>query len=176
MGRLPTQRQNLLEEGDFVRRAEMKQAPAGALDEQGNGDVAGRDDRIIGFARNAKPGELRRHDPAGVGRVRHQHDRAAACPEAAKRLGGFLEGHESIVDDAPDVAQNDFVSAREIGQSAHQASHALNRPFGRLGIAAAQAPVGGPGRIGSSCCVSNGLTPSRKAWRRLLNTTDGTSS
>jgi len=57
------------------------------------------------------------------------------------------------VDDAPDVAQNDFVSAREIGQSAHQASHALNCPFGRLGRAPAQAPVGGPGRIGSSGCV-----------------------
>ena len=33
----------------------IKQAPAGALDEQGNGDVAGRDDRIIGFSRHAKP-------------------------------------------------------------------------------------------------------------------------
>ena len=57
--------------------------------------------RII--SRNAKPSELRLHEPTWIGRVRHKHDLAAARPEAAKRLGGFLEGHESIVDDAPDV-------------------------------------------------------------------------
>ena len=124
-GRFSTQRQYLLEKGGFIGRAKVKQAGAGALDEQGNRDVAGRDNRIIGFSRYAKPGELRRHDPTWIGRVRHEHDLAAARPEAAKRLGGSLEGHESIVDDAPDVAQNDVVSAREIGQSAHQASHAI---------------------------------------------------
>jgi hypothetical protein len=96
--------QNLVEERRFLGRTEAEQARPRAIDEQGNGDVAGRDNRIIGLARNPQPVELGHHNPAWIGRIGHEHDLSAFRAKPAQRLGGFLERRQPIVEDAPDVA------------------------------------------------------------------------
>ncbi len=75
--RLAAQGQNLFEKGGFLGRTNAEQVLARALEEQGDGDVAGGDDRVIGGARDQKPVELRRDDPAGIGRIGDEHDLAA---------------------------------------------------------------------------------------------------
>ena len=101
--RLSPQGQNLLEERCFVGGTDAEHAAGRPLDQQGNGDIPGGDDRIIGSARKPESVELSFDDPARIGRIGDEHNLAAIGAKPAQGLGGFLEGFQPIVDDAPDV-------------------------------------------------------------------------
>ena len=53
----------------------------------------------------------------GLGRVRHQDDRAPALPEGGQRVGGGGKDLRRVVEHAEDVAQDDRVGLREPAQA-----------------------------------------------------------
>src|SRR5215470_7616718 len=81
------------------------------------GDVARAHDAVIGRARHAQPVERgARHHLARARRVGDEHHRAAALAKAHERVAGIRGRGDPVVDDPPDVAEHDFVAAREGGE------------------------------------------------------------
>ena len=103
----------LAEQGQVAFRTEMEGGLARPRQQKDAGDVAGRRDGIVGRACDAELVELLGHDVAGPRRIGDQDDAAAPGTEAHQGLARVGERHVTVVNHAPDVAQNDIVVGGE---------------------------------------------------------------
>ena len=98
----------------------MEKALSGALDQQRDGDVAGRDDRVIGGARRAEAVELRLDNTARRRRIGDERHCAAPGAEAGKCVESGGERGGAVVNDAPDIAKDDVITPGEFGEACDQ--------------------------------------------------------
>ena len=96
------------------------QAPGGAgrpLGQQQAGGVAGGDKGRPGLPRDAEGVELGDHVGRGPRRVGDQDHRPPLGPPARERRTGGRKALAAIVDDAPDVAQQDVIVVDKVGKA-----------------------------------------------------------
>ena len=89
---------------------------ARALGYIGQGHIARGDHLVEDIARHAQALELVENRRAGTGRIGDQDHGATARPEALQGVAGGAIARLPIVDDAPDVAEDDIVAIGEFGE------------------------------------------------------------
>src|SRR5208282_4488515 len=149
-----------------------------ALDDAA-GDVAGRRYRVIGVVRHAELVENPLHGGARPRRIADQDHGAAAGAKALERLAGRGESRDTVMNHAPNVAQQHVIAARErckpfddSGQDAWRHQR-VEWPYKLIGGSVASAA--GVNKLGetaawraSSGVAGNALQRIRahRAWRR----------
>src|SRR6202021_3508479 len=101
------------EERKVALWTEMKHALRQSCFDNAVGDVTGTRNRVVRSVRHGKTIEDASDVRARARRVGDQDDRAAPAAKARKRIAGLREGGDAVVHDAPDVAQQDVIVARE---------------------------------------------------------------
>ncbi len=80
------------------------------------GQVAGTDDRIVGFVGDAELAQLALHGVGRPRRVGDEDDGAAALAVGVQRLAGFGKGFEPVMHHAPDVGEDHLHAVNEVAQ------------------------------------------------------------
>ena len=81
-----------------------------------SGEVAGTDDGIVGLVSDVELAQLPLHRIRRSRRVGNQDDGAALAAEVLEGFAGFGKGDETVMYDAPDVAEQHIHPADEIAQ------------------------------------------------------------
>src|SRR5262249_50470233 len=116
------------------------------------GNVAGRNDGIIDFARAMQPLELARDLLARAGRVCDEDDRSALGPRPHQRVASVRMDRKAVVHDAPYIAQEHVVAGCERGK--------LRDQRGRYGTH--PKPSSRPRRSGTAAAVKRAYRMKRK--------------
>ena len=96
--------------------AEPEHLLARVVGDEVPGQVAGRDDRVIGLVGDAELAQLPLHRIGGPRRVGDQDDGAALLAICVQRLAGLGKGLQAVMHHAPDVGEHDFHAADEVAQ------------------------------------------------------------
>ena len=101
-------------------RPEMVDARADLAGEEVAGDIAGRQDVVIGIARHAHALEHRQHAALAAGRVGEEQHDAAGGAIAHQGIDGGGMGGDAVVHHAPDVAEQRPVGGSKLGEAGYE--------------------------------------------------------
>ena len=103
-----------LEKGEVALRPDVEDLVARLLLHQSDRNVARRHDGVERVGRNPELQHLSLDRLRGTWRVADENNRAAPPPKRHKRIRGLREGGQTIVQDAPDVAQDRLIAIRDL--------------------------------------------------------------
>ena len=102
-----------VEQPKITLRAHMEQGNSRPRGDDLARQIARGHEVVPGFARHAELRETLLDRGVGAGRIGDEDHDAATGTEAAQRVGGVCVGFETVVKDAPDIAQDDVESTGE---------------------------------------------------------------
>jgi hypothetical protein len=101
----------------------VKNALAAAGHDGRTGDISRGDDAIEHGVRHGQLIQKAQHDFGGARRIGDQDHGSAALAEARERLDRLRKGRYAVVDDAPDIRQDNIVTRRERGKAVGERDH-----------------------------------------------------